>query len=804
MSRARRHGLSDVVAALSLVIVVGCGSPAPSPLGPPATLAGSQPSAGAQSSSGDDLPAFPSPPPDAGRKPLPQDVVRAIDAIVGATSPEGAIAATQVVLERSGVVVTDDPASATKSMAGLYVSPAQLATMAHEAQSRGGVSHVNFAQFAETFAGLALLPPNDRLLDLLADPQATPDPASSERTEIDMDGQAGRLAGVMTSWVNRSLDNHPSDDPTMTALTAPALYLAELASRQDEPVDLREPFLPSQFQLGSLDVTLLAAGLRTILAVAGQTNASDSRPLMAAAASGWDTAAGALAGLEPTGCGEVKRILDAQAPLIVEVFSFGAGEAIKAFVESSVADIFESAADFAKGIGAAFEAIGVLFRVQALWLMYHNTELTLKFLPTSIHKPVGANERVAAMLTAGIPDAKWAQAIADRNNSPAASHLKACARLLGIPVTSDLIDVGEATSSWRVSWDITQGDAHAQFEGCQFIPSCDPRAVAAGRLERSLAKNNDHSGKDLVIVEIKPEKETDHPGREVSERVRVCAHLRTDKPPDVATILNAGSAGVSGVTVGGVASLASSVANILLSWWQFVFTIDKCANTTVNFHVPQTGNWRGTVKINYELHESSRITSARFKGSYRTSLDMTDTIYLAGDDHGEVPVGQSQVYVSLDARQYTRGGFVREDVEHRLVYGYSGCAWIEDTTLSMSGPINYAMDAIGSLTIEADGRYRLSAHRQVPDEEITLPHDWTQVITDNGSVEGCVGFGTETDGGDLPVIGAPESLEMKGQMDLTSPTQRLKGRVTSTDYLGGITSVEWDLTREPVPAPSPQ
>lgn len=800
MARPIRMRARYATVALCLTISAGCGSPAPTPLGPVG------PTARPQSSDGPEPSTLPGPSEqDSGRVPLPQDIVSAIDAIIGAPSPEAAIAATRVVLERSGVVVTDDPASAAKSMAGLYVSSDELATMAFQAQSRAGQSHVNFAQFAETFAGLALLPPNDHLLDLLSQPGASPAPETDDRLEIDLDGQPLRLAEVLTSWVNRSLANFPSQDPTMTALTAPALYLAELASRQDDPIELREPFLPSHLELGALDVTLLVAGIRTTLAIAALEPGGRTSHVQAAVGNGWDIGPSMVAGPEPTGCGELKRVLDGQAPLVVEAFSFGAGEAIKAFVEASVADIFQGAAGFAKYIGAAFEAIGVLFRVQALWLMYHNTELTLKMVPLTIHKPTGVNERVAAMLTAGIPDAKWGQAIADRDNSPTATHLKACARLLGIPVTSDLIDVGEATSSWRVAWDITRGDAHAQFEGCQFIPSCDPRAVAAGRLERSLAKNNDHSGKDLVIVEIKPEKESDHPGREVRAPVRVCAHVRTDKPPDVATILNAGSAGVSGLsTAGGISSLAASVSNILLSWWQFVFTLDKCAETTVSFHVPQTGNWRGTFTYNYELHESSKVTSKSFKGTYSSSLDITDVIYVAGDDHGEVPVGQDSVYVSLDGRQYTRGGFVREDVEHRLVYGASGCAWIEDKTFSMSGPINYALDGTGSLQIEADGRYRLSVYRQVPDVEVTLPFSETLVITDNGSIYDCEGFGTEVDDGDLPVIGAPESLVIEGQMNLGSQQQRLKGRLTSTDFLGGITTLEWDLTREPVPTPSPQ
>ncbi len=330
-----RHQRVRHMAALCLVMLVGCQSTTPiPPSGPPNNqqTPGPANSAGIPASSGG--PASSQGPSSsqgpAAREPLPQDIVSAIDAIIGATSPEAAIAATRHVLERSGVVVSDDPATAPKSMAGIYVGTDQLAVMASEAQSRATLSHVTFAEFAESFAGLALLPPNEALLDASA---------ATDSVELNLDGQALRLSEFVTSWVNRSLAIYPSDDPVVVALTDPALYLAELASRQGDRLELRQPFAPSHLGLGALDITLLVAGIRTALAVSAQQTAGLPSVTLASTTDGQDAGALALALPGVPDCAAVKAIIDGQVPLITDVYSFGSGEMIKAFAEIAIKEL---------------------------------------------------------------------------------------------------------------------------------------------------------------------------------------------------------------------------------------------------------------------------------------------------------------------------------------------------------------------------------------------------------------------------------------------------------------------------------
>lgn len=796
MARARPRGRRRVLAALCVVVLAGCASPAPS-IAPAGSPGQPQPSTGTGPSSpaaATTAPASASPSgvPSAD-DPLPQDIVGGIDAIVDAPTLEQAMAATRIVLERSGVVVTDDPASAPPSPAGIYVGTDQLATMAHEAQSRAGLSHVTFAEFAVTFGGLALLPPNDGLLARLPEPGATPDPGTDLTTELKLDQQPLRLAAVVTSWVNRSLDSYPGEDPIVTALTAPAIYLAELARRQNDPIDLRQPFNPTHLELGSLDVTLLIAGLRTAIRAAAPASTLGSRFVLARSTVG-DGTPRAIGDVDLPACEELRRLIDARVPLLTEVYAFTGNEVIKSLGEAVIKDIFESA-PLSKAFAPVFEALGVLFRVQALWMLFRHTEVTLEIEPAALHKSTGVNAPAAAMLVAGISDAEWEKAKKDRDSSPFAAQLKACARAMGIPVTTDLVDVGDATSTWRVAWELRDGAAHAQFEGCQFIPSCDRNAVAAGRLERSLSKRSDHSAQDTVILEIKPEKETDHPGEEKTAPVRVCAHVRTDKPPDLGTFLNVGTVGTFGP--GGIASLASSVSNILLGWWQFVFTLDACAKTDVSFHVPLPGDWKGTIKINFEFQESSTITTKSAVYTHRRSTDITDTFYVGGSDKGSDGSGAG---IRLDARQYTQGGDVVLDTQDAVFSNASGCRYTSAWTWDAGGSWNFDADAQVWIVLKPDGQYQLVIGTGSPPEEILLPGTDTKVLTDNGSVYECQGFGTFTSDSPLTpngIVATGNGGLIEGRLDPANPGSELKGRMSFRDSndLRYVITMEWQLTR---------
>jgi hypothetical protein len=777
------------VALTGLLLLVGCSSPtltSPPAVGPTASPNAPTPTTGA---------ADPTSGPVSGDR-LPPDVVGAIDAIVKAASLDDAIAATRVVLERSGVVITDDPSSAPRSVAGIYIDSQQLATMAREARSRAGLTHVTFSEFAETFAALALLPPNDALLDRLPAPGASPAPANGELVSLDLNGQPVLLAEFLTRWVNRSLAAPASDDPQMSAMRMPTLYLAELAARQYDPVDLRKAFVPSRLDLGALDITLLLAAIRTSLVLGAGSTAAAPGAILGAPREGADRQ-GRFAAVDPTACGDLSRRLNEGVPVLPDVGTFVSGEAIKAFAEATVRDMFKNGGGISKAVAPAFEAAGVLFRVHALWLLYQHTDVTLEIQPATIHKPLGVVAPAAAFLVAGIEDGEWDSEVEDRNSSPLTANLKACARLLGIPVTSDLVDIGEATSTWRASWSIPEGAAHAQFEGCQFIATCQNNVSATGRLERKLSKKNDHQGEDTVIVEIKTEKERDHPGEEQIAPVRVCAHLRTDKPPDVGTLLNAVTSGqTAGFGIGGIASLSSAVANILLSWWQFVFTIDTCAYTAVTYHVPQPGNWHGTITTRSSYYESV-TSSTRVQTTTTTrSVEVTDSIHVSGDDKGQ---DAGLLGITLPGHQFTSGGDVARLVDHVNGSNASGCKYTTDTTDEAAG--GWAFDGETEVTIRLtwDGKYSITANGVTPPDEVILPGTWTKTIADNGSIYECEGFGTFTrDSPRSPLyLSATGGLLLEGQLDIANPGQLLEGSMTVRDPNDprAITTIEWEIRR---------
>jgi hypothetical protein len=125
----------------------------------------------------------------------------------------------------------------------------------------------------------------------------------------------------------------------------------------------------------------------------------------------------------------------------------------------------------------------------------------------------------------------------------------------------------------------------------------------------------------------------------------------------------------------------------------------------------------------------------------------------------------------------------------------------------MGGSWNYAADGKVGVQIDASGHYQLSMSRFPPAEPVTLPFADTEVLTDDGSVYECEGFGTTTRDGILEVVeqGRASHMLLEGQVDLTLPKVELKGRLSFQDpyVLGAITTVEWNITREAASPPSP-
>lgn len=449
---------TELALALLLVAMVACSKDSPTTQAEPSSTTESSPTTVA-SSSGARSAVQP-----IGSQPLPADIVPVVNAIFEARTPEEAAAATKIALERSGVVVTEDPAKGPRAPSGLYVPPVLVLAMAEEAQLRATLSRVTFREFAASFAGAAGIPspvaPKARAFDqtpasATAPEDRDPNAPRAGKPEAYVTDQPQRLAEFVTRWVNASASVHGRVGERGVPITSAPLILAALAQRQEPPVDLGSPFLPDEWRLGPLDTTILIAGLRSAIAASGQAPRGAIAP---AVPSTLPTSLPMQAAGDP--CDDLKNWMDSFAPQLIDALGTGAGEVLEAHIASILEGFGANAA--AAQVGTISNVLAILFRIQTLALLYSETTARTIVTPRNTHKPVGTEQLAAANLEVGIRDGRWEQFRRDQRDSPVLDLLRRCGRLLGVPVPSTLGDIGDAMKNWRVAWSIPMGSGHVQ------------------------------------------------------------------------------------------------------------------------------------------------------------------------------------------------------------------------------------------------------------------------------------------------------------------------------------------------------
>ncbi len=463
------------LAVLMAIVVAACGNTVvptptrPADVRPTPTTAG--PTAAASPSATGAPAATDAPPSPADLATLPPDIVAAVDRVVGASSDAERSAAVEAMLVSIGVTVSADAGAAAQTPAGIVIAPEELEVIAAEA-GRRDVHRATLAEFATTFGGMSLLPPNEALAADL--PAGWPEVAAkgvAGSAEVRLSSLPARVASVINDWVATSLSEHGSPEPALVTLTTAPLLLAELSRRRPEPIDLSKPFSAGDVRLGWLEITILVAGMRSMLAGAQATGI----------ASGSTGSPHGIALIADTPCDNLKSMIDSRVPLATTAIGSFVGDQIKGFIQGFVNGLFGEASAFAQGVSRAFKVLGVIFRVQALILLYSESTARMEMAPASYHKPDGANSTARATVVAGIPDPAWQAAQQARQLSPFATALRTCARFIGLPVWQDLVDVGDSMSGWKVQWEVRQGGGHIQ------IPTRNQfSGSGAGRLERPL------------------------------------------------------------------------------------------------------------------------------------------------------------------------------------------------------------------------------------------------------------------------------------------------------------------------------
>ena len=740
--------------------------------------------------------------------PLPGSVLADIRAIVEAQSPEAAVQATRTVLANAGVAVRPRGGVAPPSASGLSVSEAEVVGMAFEAKSRASMSRLNFAELTETLTLVSGL-------SAPASGKAGSGPAGV--TAFDYAAPERQWVAFINDWLAAATMLHNPKDPAATAVTSPVLYLAALAMRQEDPVDLRTPFMASELRLGTLDTVLLLAGLRTALRVAhpeafpvpiDQGLMESTRASVAPAVFRADAdAVFTLAQAPSAECEALKRSLSGNQQAATDTSGWAAGEALESALATALERLGSGGRSWARIVGPLFDVAGIVAKWLSLMELYKSENFTLDVSidPQSVHKPTSGQVIALTTLKIGIPDEKWRELRRKQADNPVLNLLKGCARSIGLPVPSDLASIGGSIGSWHVEWQVTEGaPTHVVMPGGQFLES----GASASRLETQLKATSDHSGEGQLILEVQKEKKEDHPGVEQASTIVVCGKVRTDEPPSIQTYLNSGLAGGTAEAL----TLVLALSDLLAGMVQNAFTIDACGRGIVTYHVPKNGNWRGTIRSTSDTTSKTYSPQYSYQGrtsqSYRSDTTyIVDEIFVRSADEDPPPGFQESVHL-LAARQYTYGSHLMRSLTASVGRGARpstnrkfliGCDSTEGNADEAYGNWSFDTDETrATLTLHADGRYEIEVASVVPESEREFTESVEQIeFYQPQRGNDCREAWQQTDNlsGTGQALAATPKTVLRGKLDPTEPGNKITGVKLIYDDDTKI-KINWDLTHE--------
>jgi Tol biopolymer transport system component len=491
--------------------------------------------------------------------------------VVRAPDLTSAIGATKVLLTTAGVGVAEDSAgpSAEEPRGGVRVGPMQLVNLARDGRVRAWAGRITLGEVAFEISAAGV-------------------PVKK--------ADGGRdLARFLRSAVEVA-----STEPSAAHSAAP-LLLAALAQCQKPAIDLTAGYVPDDYRLTALDLTLLGA---VFAQIAPGIRGGQPVPTAAADNGSADTASesfsATMASAEATAaspCGAVRDTLERLLPLAGQLWGYAAGQAAQDAAQKYV----DSAASYLDagdaGLGEKYSSLlswtGLLLKMQTLALLYDTATARVEELADDpVHKPTPVDPRqlVGFEVIAGVPDEEWEayQAESFRKDVDA---FRECASIVGFPVPTNLGDLGAAVSGWHVKWQMIEGAEHAFWSSANDLDKYD----LPGQVETKLRPRNDHSGSHLIAAELKDEAVIAHPGDLQEAPVTVKAEVRTDTPPNLGTFLGALPAGAA-INVLGV---ATAVGDLAVGLFQHLVTMDAYETVRAEFHLPRRGGgWRGLLQDN--------------------------------------------------------------------------------------------------------------------------------------------------------------------------------------------------------------
>jgi hypothetical protein len=454
-----------------------------------------------------------------------------------------ALQAAQEILARGGIATGDlqntfvrpyEPASS------LMVTPREVLQLAREARSGSSVWRIDLAEFGQHLSDLGW-------------------PFEAGLTPGE------QLARLLVAWGAEAASD-PQNPENFTPL-----FLLAMARYRAPEVDLSVgPVSPEQIRFGLLEMLLLAAAFDRLI----PPEKSGGADLSGARLTSLLPAGGGLGVAQISPCKPFQDSLFgrlAYSDIGTFWLQWAAGKGIEKGLQA--AGISEWGQD---KIGKAMFAMGMLARVMrsALMAAYVGIQVTLEG-DQSVHKPLeGEQLKKTFHARAGIAPQDW-QAFKEQFGKGFHDALRQCLSWLGV-ATYSLDDLRGEMESWAVEWELTAGSPeHARWSPDQQIV---PGQVHLGLWRTPLARPSPDStvGESSFVVEVRNEKQSDHPGLSLEGTVQACAFLDAAQAPKFSTFAQAAFGGLPGVT--------DSVVGLLTGMMEKLAKPKRCQDLQVTFH----------------------------------------------------------------------------------------------------------------------------------------------------------------------------------------------------------------------------
>ena len=398
-----------------------------------------------------------------------------------------------------------------------------------------------------------------------------------------------KLMQLLSAWVTNAAAT-PDDPRSFTPL-----FLAEMARRQDPPIDLlatpmtrtgREDGIAIDLRglprSGRLRLTLLeiqlmsAAFLRVPGATASLVPAPwpDPRAMFASY----------VVSAQEAPCSDLMKSVEELGKMIggdlggaatSGLAGSGAGAALDKAIQSAIG---EAASE---SFGKVMDAVNLASKIARLVSFYGDSQVNVTADEKFIHKPMGLSKYVAFEAVAGVSDEDLEQyRRALENVSQQDRATRDCLEAAGMPKLSNLEDLAKEAEDWLVEWRIVEGSpAHSYW-------SMPPNEFyLPGRQAMKMGRKSASSASAVFVVDILPENQ--HTGKIVRAHVTVRASVDAAGMPSLGTMLN---------PITGVLGLVESLIELGAGWFQYMNQPKAYSTVEVEYHCPKPTEYYETSK----------------------------------------------------------------------------------------------------------------------------------------------------------------------------------------------------------------